>query len=69
MPYKFGPNMMSIMHQKGGKWKIKQHCTSVENCKKAMRLLQGLESGSIKKSEVGKGKFKKRKSSPTRYFS
>jgi hypothetical protein len=54
MPYKCeGKN---LMHQKNGKWSIKQHCSSEENCKKAMGLLEGLESGSIKKSEVGKKK-------------
>jgi len=46
------------MHKKGGKWSVKQHTKSPENCVKAMQLLQGLEHGTIKKSEVGKGKYK-----------
>lgn len=37
MPYKvIGKN---LMHKKGGKWTVKQHCTSAANAKKAMRLL------------------------------
>lgn len=57
MPYKVIGS--KIMHQKDGKWSIKQTCSSPANAKKAMALLEGLETGSIKKSEVGKGKFKK----------
>lgn len=54
MPYKCeGSN---LMHQKGGKWSVKQHCSSPANCHKAMGLLEGLESGSIKKEDVGKKK-------------
>jgi hypothetical protein len=34
--------------------KKKQTCSSAEKAKGAMRLLYGLESGSIKSSEVGK---------------
>ena len=59
MPYKIKGSV--IYHKKAGKWKIKQRCSSVANAKKALRLLQGLESGSIKPSEVGKGKFAKKK--------
>ena len=52
MPYKIvGKN---LMHYKNGKWSVKQHCTSHANAVKAMRLLQGLEHGTIKKSEVNK---------------
>jgi len=62
MPYRCDGS--NLMHEKGGKWSVKQHCTSNENCVKAMQLLQGLEHGSIKKEDVGKGKYalgKKRK--------
>ena len=48
-------------HKKGGKWSIKQRCKSVANAKKALKLLEGLESGSIKPNEVGKGKYAKGK--------
>lgn len=43
-----------IYHRVGGKWKVKQHCTSVDSAKGAFRLLKGLESGSIKREDVGK---------------
>ncbi len=42
------------MHQKDGKWSVKQVCESHEKCVKAMGLLYGLESGDIKKEDVGK---------------
>jgi len=47
------------MHKKNGVWSIKQKCSSPENCKKAMRLLYGVESGAIKKGEVGKPKVRR----------
>ena len=28
-----------VYHKKGGKWKIKQRCSSIENAKSAIRLL------------------------------
>lgn len=59
MPYKIIGN--SVYHLKGGKWKRKQTCGSSAAAKKAISLLRGLESGSIKKSEVGKGKFSKKR--------
>lgn len=56
MPYKCeGAN---LMHQKGGKWSVKQHTKSHENCVKAMGLLMGIEK-SVKKEDVGKPKKKK----------
>ena len=58
MPYKIRGKV--IYHKKGGKWTVKQRCKSVANAKKALRLLEGLESGSIKPAEVGKGKFAKK---------
>ena len=56
MPYRCDGS--NLMHKKGGKWSVKQHTKSHENCIKAMQLLQGLEHGTIKKGEVGKGKYK-----------
>jgi len=56
MPYKCVGSV--LYHKKGGKWSVKQHTSSSENCQKAMGLLHGLESGSIKKSQVGKPKSK-----------
>lgn len=43
MPYKVEGN--KVMHKKGGKWKVKQVCSSHENAQKAMRLLRGVEHG------------------------
>jgi len=57
MPYKvIGSN---LMHLKGGKWSVKQHCSNHKNAIGAMGLLQGLEHGTIKKSQVGKKKTNK----------
>lgn len=47
------------MHQKGGKWSVKQVCKSPASAKAAMRLLEGIEHGSIK--VVGKKKKKNKK--------
>lgn len=47
MPYKVMGN--KVYHKKGGKWSVKQICKSPAAAKKAMSLLYGLESGSIKK--------------------
>lgn len=57
MPYKCVGS--DLYHQKDGTWSIKQKCSSPENCKKAMGLLYGIESGSIKSSQVGKPKLKR----------
>ena len=57
MPYKREGKV--IYSKSGGQWHKKQECKSVENAKDAMKLLQGLEHGSIKPSEVGKPKKKK----------
>lgn len=43
MPYKVSGK--NVMHKKGGKWKVKQQCSSRENAKKAVRLLRGVEHG------------------------
>ncbi|MDD5065236.1 MAG: hypothetical protein PHQ35_10830 [Phycisphaerae bacterium] len=45
------------MHKIDGKWSVKQTCSSHENAVKALGLLEGLESGSIKREDVGKGKY------------
>jgi len=42
MPYKRVGKI--IYHYKNGRWSIKQRCTSVENAKKAMRLLGMIEA-------------------------
>lgn len=47
MPYKVIDS--NVYHQKNGKWTIKQHCSSPANAKAAMRLLEGLEHGTIVK--------------------
>jgi hypothetical protein len=54
MPYRCDGS--NLMHYKDDSWSIKQRCSTPENCKKAMGLLYGIESGAIKKSEVGKSK-------------
>jgi len=55
MPYKIKNS--TIYHKKGNKWSVKQTCSSHENAVKALGLLQGLEHGTIKHSQVGKGKY------------
>ena len=35
------------MHEKGGKWTVKQVCSSPTAAKAAMRLLEGIEHGQI----------------------
>ena len=42
MPYKRVGN--KVMHEKSGKWSLKQTCSSAENAKKAIRLLYMKES-------------------------
>ncbi len=43
MPYKIEGN--KVLHQVGGKWKVKQTCSSHANAMAAIRLLQGVEHG------------------------
>ena len=57
MPYKLIGK--TIYSKATGKWKKKQTGKSVASAKRALKLLQGLESGSIKRKDVGKGKFAK----------
>lgn len=64
MPYKLVGK--TIFTKKSGKWKVKQVGKSVASAKRALKLLRGLESGSIKPSEVGKGKFAKKRISKAR---
>jgi len=66
MPYKIKGK--KIYHLKGGKWSVKQTCSSHANAVKALGLLQGLESGSIKPSQVGKGKWAKRKGTADKWL-
>jgi len=47
MPYRLNGN--SVEHFKNGTWSVKQHCSSHANAVGAMRLLQGIEHGTIKK--------------------
>jgi hypothetical protein len=41
MPYKRKGKI--IWHKKNGKWSIKQRCTSIDNAKAALRLLESME--------------------------
>ncbi len=55
MPYRIkGKN---LEHKKGGKWSIKQKCSSVANAKSAMRLLNAVEHTSWRPTGI-KGKKK-----------
>ena len=65
MPYKISGN--KILHFKGGRWKVKQTCSSHENAVKALGLLQGLEHGTIKPSQVGKGKYATKRMSSKKF--
>lgn len=41
MPYRVDGN--NVMHFKGGKWSVKQKCSSHANAVKAIRLLNAVE--------------------------
>ena len=43
MPYR--RNGSKVMHKKGGKWKVKQTCSSPSAAQKAINLLRGVEHG------------------------
>jgi len=63
MPYKrIGK---TVYTKRTGKWRKKQTCRSVGAAERALKLLRGLESGSIKSSQVGKGKFAKKRKKKT----
>lgn len=51
MPYK---RVGKVIYTKAsGKWRVKQKCRTVGNAKKALRLLRGIEHGTIKKKKKG----------------
>lgn len=52
MPYRRRGKIIEKL--KGKKWTHKQTCTSVENAQKALKLLAGLEAGTIKKKDIRK---------------
>lgn len=56
MPYKREGS--KVLHKKGNTWTVKQTCGSPAKAESAIRLLRGLESGSIKPSQVGKPRKK-----------
>ena len=58
MPYR--RTGRKVYYKATGKWKLKQTCGSIAKAIRALKLLRGLESGSIKKSEVGRRNRKKR---------
>lgn len=61
MPYKVKGN--KVMHQKGGKWSVKQTASSPAKAKAAMNLLRGIEHGWVptgKKARKTKKKTKKK---------
>jgi len=45
MPYKRVGR--KVMHQKGGKWSVKQVCKTPAAATRVIKLLRGLESGSL----------------------
>jgi hypothetical protein len=47
MPYKRIGS--AVVHKKDGRWSVKQRCASPEKAKSAIRLLQGLDHGTIKR--------------------
>ena len=57
MPYKIIGK--TVYTKKSGKWKKKQTAKSVASAKRTLKLLRGLEAGTIKRKDVGKGKFVK----------
>jgi len=72
MPYKLVGK--TIYTKSSGKWKKKQTCKSVANAKKALRLLRGLEHGSIQPNQsnnstsMAKKTSKKSKKSNTKAY-
>ena len=52
MPYRLINK--TIMTKASGRWRKKQTCRSVAAAKRALKLLRGLEAGTIKKKDVGK---------------
>ena len=46
-----------LYHRVDGHWKLKQHTKTKSNCEVALRLLEGLKSGSIKKNDISKSRI------------
>ena len=40
-----------VYTKSSGSWKVKQRATSIDNAKKTIRLLEGLEHGTIKRKK------------------
>ena len=59
MPYKIEGS--KVLHKKGGKWSVKQTCSSPEAAKKALCLLRGIEGGEWKPTGFLKDKKKGKK--------
>lgn len=49
MPYKLVGKV--IYTKSSGQWKVKQRCSSVANAEKALRLLRGIEHGTLRKKK------------------
>ena len=60
MPYKVQGN--KVLHEKNGKWSVKQTCKSPAAAKAAVRLLYAVEKGSLKHVK-GKKRLVRRTSS------
>ena len=49
MPYRRVKN--KIYTKATGRWRLKQTCKSIRNAQKALKLLRGLEKGTIKRKK------------------
>ena len=59
MPYK---RKGKVIYTKAtGRWRKKQTCHSISNAKKALKLLEGLEHGSIQPKQLKKRKKRKKR--------
>jgi hypothetical protein len=58
MPYKRVGNV--IYHKKDGDWSVKQTATSEANAIRALKLLEGIESGSITPKDMKEYKNRKK---------
>lgn len=54
MPYQLRGK--TVYSKATGKWKKKQTCKSAASAKRALKLLRGLEAGTIKRSDLRKSK-------------
>ena len=58
MPYKrIGKK---IYTKATGRWRLKQTCHSIAKAKRALKLLRGLEHGTIKRSRLTREKYDKK---------